>query len=163
LGEFFERDWGENKGQSLFPKVLAQRGPVAAENSAGANRRLRVETDKVLTVPASRSKSAARAFDEKMEETKRYRLVARLSHVWFHPPPVPLQESVLTPRSTEAIYEGELLTPSLASSLSPRLTGRPRRAWRPSTWLPTRATKSQPNRRSMYSFGRSSRVSRPAA
>jgi hypothetical protein len=88
-----------------------------AENSAGGNRRLRAETDKVIYRPGQPIRVSARAYDEKLEATGRYRLVARLRPGAVRGPmpdvAQPLQEMTLTPRVGEPVYEGALTTPPL--------------------------------------------------
>src|SRR5262249_44506579 len=84
-----------------------------AENSAGAGRRLRVETDKVLYRPGEPIQVSARAYDEKLEETQRYGLVARLRPASPATNTTPLQEAASTPRPGEAAYHGDLTTPLL--------------------------------------------------
>jgi uncharacterized membrane protein len=111
-GTYFERDWGEKGDNRYFRKFWRNVVSWLAENSAGANRRLRVETDKVLYRPGEPIQVRARAYDEKLEETKRYRVAARLRPSGANAPAA-LQESTLTPRPGEAIYQGDLSTPSL--------------------------------------------------
>jgi uncharacterized membrane protein len=118
-GTYFERDWGEPGDNRYFRKFWRNVVTWLAENSAGANRRLRVESDKIIYRPGEPIKVSAHAYDDKLEETARYRLVARL-HPSAPPgagrtapaPPV-LQEAVLAPRAGERTYGGELATPPL--------------------------------------------------
>jgi hypothetical protein len=90
-----------------------------AENSAGGNRRLRAETDKVIYRPGQPIRVSARAYDERLEATGRYRLVARLrpgstaASVPGSAPPPALEELELSPRAGEPVYEGALTTPPL--------------------------------------------------
>jgi uncharacterized membrane protein len=114
-GTYFERDWGEAGDNRYFRKFWRNVVTWLAENSAGANRRLRVESDKIIYRPGEPIKVSAHAYDDRLEETSRYRLVARL-----HPPgvanaPAPpvLQEAALAPRPGERAYAGELATPPL--------------------------------------------------
>jgi uncharacterized membrane protein len=112
-GVYFERDWGENGDNRYFRKFWRNVVLWLAENSAGANRRLRVETDKVLYRPGEPIQVSARAYDEKQEETQRYRLAARLRPTGPGAPTAALQEAALTPRPGDALYHGDLTTPSL--------------------------------------------------
>jgi uncharacterized membrane protein len=109
-GMYFERNWGENGDNRYFRKFWRNVVLWLAENSAGANRRLRIELDKVLYRPGTPIHVSARAYDEKLEETQRYRLIARLrptgQTAW-------LQEAPLTPHPGEAAYQGDLTTPTL--------------------------------------------------
>jgi uncharacterized membrane protein len=112
-GVYFERDWGENGDNRYFRKFWRNVVLWLAENSAGANRRLRVETDKVLYRPGEPIQVSARAYDEKQEETQRYRLAARLRPAGPAAPTAALQEAALAPRPDEAVYHGDLTTPAL--------------------------------------------------
>jgi hypothetical protein len=109
-GMYFERNWGENGDNRYFRKFWRNVVLWLAENSAGANRRLRIETDKVLYRPGEPIHVNARAYDEKLEETQRYRLTAHLRRTGQT---VSLQEAALTPRPGEASYQGDLTTPAL--------------------------------------------------
>ena len=53
-GTFFERDWGENGDNRYFRKFWRNIVYWLAENSAGANRRLRVEKNAGLRALADR-------------------------------------------------------------------------------------------------------------
>jgi uncharacterized membrane protein len=120
-GTYFERGWGENGDNRYFRKFWRNVVLWLAENSAGANRRLRIESDKVLYRPGAPIHVSARAYDEKLEETQRYRLIARVRRSG---PSAPLQEAPLTPRPGESVYQGDLTTPSLAQ-LPPTPNGGP--------------------------------------
>jgi uncharacterized membrane protein len=115
-GTYFERDWGEAGDNRYFRKFWRNVVVWLAENSAGAGRRLRVETDKVIYRPGQPIKVSARAYDEKLEETSRYRVVSRLRPA-APPnagPPAPLQELALDPAAAkDGGYKGELTTPPL--------------------------------------------------
>ena len=118
-GTYFERDWGEAGDNRYFRKFWRNVVTWLAENSGGANRRLRVESDKIIYRPGQPIKVSAHAYDEKLEETSRYRLTARLhppapAHAGRDaPPPAVLQEAALAPRPGEHAYQGELTTPPL--------------------------------------------------
>jgi hypothetical protein len=85
-----------------------------AENSGGgAGRRLRLSTDKVIYRPGQPVRVSARAYDDKLEETSRYRLVARLRPPKAAGGAAPLGEALLAPRPDDRTYEGELTTPPL--------------------------------------------------
>jgi uncharacterized membrane protein len=111
----FENEWGEEGDNRYFRKWWRNVVLWLAENAPGVNRRLRVETDKMLYRPGQPITLSARAYDDKLEETNRYRLVARL-----RPPeeaktrPVaPIQEAALAPKSSDRLYEGQLSAPPL--------------------------------------------------
>jgi uncharacterized membrane protein len=112
-GHYFERNWGEAGDNRYYRKFWRNVVLWLAENSMGGNRRLRVETDKVLYRPGQPIKITARAYDEKLEETNRYRLVARLRRVSRPDPPdkTALQETTLSTPTVDRIYRGELTMP----------------------------------------------------
>jgi hypothetical protein len=110
-GMYFERDWGENGDNRYFRKFWRNVVLWLTENSAGANRRLRIETDKVLYRPGEPIHVSARAYDEKLEETQRYRLTACLRRTGQT---ASLQDAPLTPRPGEVAYQGDLTTPALS-------------------------------------------------
>jgi uncharacterized membrane protein len=113
-GEMFEKYWGEGDNR-YFRKFWRNVVNWLAENSAGANRRLRIETDRVIYRPGEPIQLTARAYDDKLEETDRYRLVARLRPAAAPPgeTPAPIQEVTLTPRPGDRRYEAGLTTPPL--------------------------------------------------
>ncbi|MFI5454517.1 MAG: glutamine amidotransferase [Isosphaerales bacterium] len=76
-GTEFEKSWGEGDNR-YFRKFWRNVVRWLSENSPGANRRLRAETDKVFYRPGQPIEVTARAFDEKLAETDAYRVVARL-------------------------------------------------------------------------------------
>jgi uncharacterized membrane protein len=129
-GVYFEKDWGENGDNRYFRKFWRNVVRWLAENSNGANRRLRVETDKVIYRPGQPIKVNARAFDDKLEEIANYRLVARLRPAAGATPPPLLQETALLPQGGGKKYEGELTAPTVsqvtpaASNLAPGATAR---------------------------------------
>jgi uncharacterized membrane protein len=122
-GIHFERSWGEGGDNRYFRKFWRNVVLWLGENSAGANRRLRIESDKVIYRPGQPIRVSARAYDEKLEETGRYRLVARLRPTVANAAPRTLQEITLAARSADRLYEGELKTPPL--SQVPLASGNP--------------------------------------
>jgi uncharacterized membrane protein len=110
-GQLFETTWGEGDNR-YFRKFWRNVIQWLAEFSAGGNRRLRLETDKVIYRPGQPIQLSARAYDEKLEQTDRYRLVARLRPA-AGGEAAPLQEVVLTGKAGERRYEAELTTPPL--------------------------------------------------
>jgi uncharacterized membrane protein len=112
-GSDFERSWGEGDNR-YFRKFWRNVVHWLAENSSGANRRLRVETDKVVYRPGQAIKVTARAFDEKLEETDRYRIVAQLQKPGpgrEPAQPIPGRAATLSPRVDDKLYQGEIVTP----------------------------------------------------
>jgi len=123
-GHEFERSWGENDNR-YFRKFWRNVVRWLAENSANANRRLRVETDKVSYHPGETVRLTAVAFDEHLERTQRYRLVAR-PRGDAEPPgrtPAPRggrRTTSLSPRPVEGDYSAEFTVPPLDPSPAPR-------------------------------------------
>ena len=76
-GSAFESSWGEGDNRH-FRKFWRNVVTWLAENSSGSSRQLEVATDRVVYRPGRPIEVTARAFDEKLEPTDRYRLVARL-------------------------------------------------------------------------------------
>jgi uncharacterized membrane protein len=119
-GMYFERNWGEAGDNRYFRKFWRNVVQWLAENRAGANRRLRFETDKVIYRPGEPIKVSARAYDEKLEETHGYRLVLRLRPAAASPSPPPaLQEIPLAPPGKEGTYRGELTAPPASQLAGP--------------------------------------------
>jgi uncharacterized membrane protein len=115
-GTQFEMTWGEGDNR-YFRKFWRNVIQWLAENSAGGNRRLRVETDKLIYRPGQPIKVNARAYDDRLEETTGYRVVARLRPgtptAPNAEPPAPIQEATLVARTDERQYETELACPPL--------------------------------------------------
>ncbi len=122
-GQDFERFWGEGDNR-YFRKFWRNVIHWLVENSAAGNRRLRIATDKVIYRPEQPVKISARAYDDKLEETSRYRVVARLrpSATEAQAPgsagPALLQETVLAPKGSDLAYTGELTAPGLRQMTS---------------------------------------------
>ena len=113
-GAEFERDWGEGDNR-YFRKFWRNVVQWLAENASGANRRLRVDTDKFVYRPGRPIRVTARAYDDQLEETDRYRLVARLLVPVPDGPPQPVagKAASLSPRVDDTLYQGELLAPAM--------------------------------------------------
>jgi uncharacterized membrane protein len=115
----FEFNWGEPGDNRYFRKFWRNVATWLAENSGGLNRRLKLDTDRVVYHPGQPIKITAHAYDERLEETNRYRLVARLRQTANTPARVdpsslkPLQETALTPKLADKSYAGELAVPPL--------------------------------------------------
>jgi uncharacterized membrane protein len=114
-GREFENTWGEGDNR-YFRKFWRNVIHWLVENAAAGNRRLRVDTDRILYRPEQPIKITARAYDDKLEETKNYRLVARL-----RPPTAsgsaaaPLVETTLVASANDLTYQGELAVPAFRS------------------------------------------------
>jgi uncharacterized membrane protein len=111
----FERLWGEGDNR-YFRKFWRNVIYWLVENSRQSNRRLRIDTDKILYRPGQPIKISAQAYDSKLEVTTGYRLLARLratGRAGQTGPTTVIQEAALTPNQTEHVYQGEFLAPSL--------------------------------------------------
>jgi uncharacterized membrane protein len=108
-GKYFERNWGEAGDNRYFRKFWRNVVRWLAENCAGGDRRLRAETDKVIYRPGEPIKVSARAYDDKLEEARGYRMVLRLRP--SAGPHAVLQELVLNAPAKEGAYVGELTAP----------------------------------------------------
>jgi uncharacterized membrane protein len=107
-GKYFERNWGEGGDNRYFRKFWRNVVQWLAENSTGGDRRLRIETDKVIYRPGEPIKVSARAYDNKREETRGYRLVLRLRSAASSRL---LQEVTAEPPTQDSVYRAELMTP----------------------------------------------------
>lgn len=76
-GRDFESRWGINDNR-YFRKFWRNVVRWLSENSAGSNRRLQADTDRVIYRPGQPIQVTARAFDELMNETIEYQLSAKL-------------------------------------------------------------------------------------
>ncbi|MBN2579509.1 MAG: hypothetical protein JXB10_10995 [Pirellulales bacterium] len=119
-GELFENNWGEGDNR-YFRKFWRNVVKWLGENSLGGCQRLRIETDKVIYRPGQPIEITARAYDEKLEETRRYRLTARLKAPFRDPRglqrnmPVLLGEASLLPGNRDAAYRGRIPVPPLGA------------------------------------------------
>ncbi len=118
-GRDFEKLWGEGDNR-YFRKFWRNLVVWLAENSANSNRRLRVETDKVLYHPGEPLHITARAFDSRLEPTQTYRLNATLqgqvrADPGPSPSPAPSSRRItsMTPRAGTGDYSADLTIPSL--------------------------------------------------
>ena len=121
-GRDFERIWGEGDNR-YFRKFWRNVIQWLAENSAKNNRRLSVETDKVLYHPGEPIQVSARAFDDKLEPTQQYRLTATLQEL-ANPKPAPRsgpparpsrRTTTMTPRAATGDYAANLTVAALDS------------------------------------------------
>jgi len=125
-GTEFEKSWGEGDNR-YFRKFWRNVVHWLTENSDGADRRLRVETDKVFYRPGQPIEVTARAYDEKSVETDRYRVVARL-HGPSESESQPFDETAtyLVPQLGDTAYRSKLTTPPASEILeSPGSTVHP--------------------------------------
>ena len=118
-GRDFESQWGEGDNR-YFKKFWRNVVKWLAENSIGGTQRLRIETDKVIYRPGQPIQVAAHAYDDKLEETGKYRIFARLkpatevaNGVASSPPT--LEETPLLPGGGELTYRGRLTAPPISA------------------------------------------------
>jgi uncharacterized membrane protein len=116
-GTEFEKTWGEGDNR-YFRKFWRNVIRWLTENSTGANRRLHVETDKVIYRSGQDIQVIARAYDEKLKETNRYRVDARV-HGPRESASLPGGEggANLVPQLGNASYAGKLAAPPAGRSL----------------------------------------------
>ena len=76
-GMDFERIWGEGDNR-YFRKFWRNVVRWLAENSAGSNRRLQVDVDKVIYRPGQPIQISVHAFDEEARPVDSYRILARI-------------------------------------------------------------------------------------
>jgi hypothetical protein len=112
-GTDFERFWGEGDNR-YFRKFWRNVVAWLAENSANSNRRLAVETDKVLYHPGEPVRIAASAFDERLEPTHKYRLVASFQGIQGQPGAFQsaAHSQTMIPVVDYGNYQAELAIPS---------------------------------------------------
>jgi uncharacterized membrane protein len=118
-GTDFERSWGEGDNR-YFRKFWRNVVTWLAENSSGSSKNLEIATDKIIYRPGQSILVTAKAFDEKLDPTDRYRLVARLVRAGTNnpnaPAPPPLvPDSPLTPRVESRDYATPLPIPPAES------------------------------------------------
>ena len=113
-GTDFEKTWGEGDNR-YFRKFWRNVIRWLTENRDGANRRLTVETDKVLYAPGQDIQVKARTYDEKLVETDRYRVAARVRRPTDdQAQPLGTSALNLVPQLNEKVYQGKLATPLAA-------------------------------------------------
>lgn len=112
-GTDFEKFWGEGDNR-YFRKFWRNLVTWLAENSANSNRRLVVETDKVLYHPGEPVRISASAFDERLEPTQKYRLVASFQGIQGQPGEFPSAQhsQTMIPVADYGKYHAELAIPS---------------------------------------------------
>ena len=116
-GTDFENRWGEGDNR-YFRKFWRNVVRWLAENCDGSNRRLKVETDKIIYRPGQAIQVNARAYDEKLVETDRYRVAARL-RLPTEDESLPFDATAvnLTPQLLEKLYQGKLAAPQANEAL----------------------------------------------
>jgi uncharacterized membrane protein len=116
-GRDFETSWGEGDNR-YFRKFWRNVIRWLTENSDGANRRLRVETDKVIYRAGEQIQVKAKAYDDKLTETDRYRVAARLRlPTEDESRPFDTTAINLVPQLREQSYTGTLAAPEASQVL----------------------------------------------
>jgi uncharacterized membrane protein len=107
-GTDFERSWGEADNR-YFRKFWRNVVRWLTENRDGTNHRLVVEADKILFKPGQDIQVKAMAYDEKLVETDRYRVAARLRQP-TEDGSAPFDKTAinLVPQLAEKCYRGKL-------------------------------------------------------
>jgi uncharacterized membrane protein len=117
-GQDFESQWGEGDNR-YFRKFWRNVVKWLGENSIGGSQRLRIETDKVIYRPGQPIQVTAHAYDEKLEETAQYRVVARLkpgAGSWGPTASAAaLEEAILRPGAQDTAYHGQLTSPPISA------------------------------------------------
>jgi uncharacterized membrane protein len=116
-GTDFEKSWGEGDNRH-FRKFWRNVVRWLTENCDGGNRRLNVETDKIIYRPGQEIQVKARTYDETLVETDRYRVAARLRlSTDDEPQPFDAQAVNLVPQLQDKIYHGKLAAPDANETL----------------------------------------------
>jgi uncharacterized membrane protein len=116
-GSDFEKVWGEGDNR-YFRKFWRNVVRWITENCDGGNRRLRVEADKIIYRPGQEIHVKAKTYNEKLEDTDRYRVAARLR---LAPEdgmqPFDAQAVNLVPQLLDKTYRGKLDAPDAIEDL----------------------------------------------
>lgn len=115
-GRFFESQWGEGDNR-YFRRFWRNTIRWLTENSTGGNKRLQIETDRVIYRTGQPIQLTARATDEQARETIDYQLTASVKLSNAQPsasaPPV----LSLSPTAQGKVYTGNLETQFLAATM----------------------------------------------
>jgi uncharacterized membrane protein len=116
-GRDFEKNWGEGDNR-YFRKFWRNVVRWLTENCDGRNRRLRVETDKVIYRPGQDIQIRTKAYDDKLVETDQYRVASRL-RLPSEDESQPFDPSAvnLVPQLQEPIYTGRIPAPAASELL----------------------------------------------
>jgi uncharacterized membrane protein len=115
-GKLFESQWGvgDNRYFRRFWRNLVR---WLSENSVAGNKRLQVETDRVIYRAGEPIAITARAFDEKLQETIAYDLVAQVKSTSPPDPKAPAEKVGLSPSGAGKTYTGVMDSQPLAGAL----------------------------------------------
>jgi uncharacterized membrane protein len=110
-GTDFEKNWGEGDNR-YFRKFWRNVVRWLTENSERSNRRLQAETDRIIYRPSQDIQLKVRAYDDKLVETDRYRVAARLRLPGDdESQPFDAASVDLVPQLVEKTYLGKLAAP----------------------------------------------------
>ncbi len=116
-GKDFERIWGEGDNR-YYRKFWRNVVEWLSENAEGHDRRLLVDTDKVIYRPGQDIQATVRAYDDKQEETDAYRVVARVRNTaQAEATPFETTAMNLAPGLKDRSYRGSLTAPSVTESV----------------------------------------------
>lgn len=107
-GKWFESQWGEAGDNRYFRRFWRNVVRWLTENSTGGNKRLLVETDRVIYRDGQPIQITARALDEHYKETIDYQLSATVRSV-------PGAATSLVPTAQGTAYAGQMETAPLAA------------------------------------------------
>lgn len=117
-GQDFERYWGEGDNR-YFRKFWRNVVRWLSENSIAGNKRVHIETDKLIYRPGEPIDVTAVAYDESFQETTAYRLSATLKFNDEASEGASAAAQELAPKTEQRRYQGEVetvLPPSAISS-----------------------------------------------
>jgi uncharacterized membrane protein len=106
-GRFFESQWGEGGDNRYFRRFWRNVVRWLSENSVAGNKRLQVETDRVIYRVGQPIIITAHAYDEQLEETTAYQLQATVKSAKVN--------VALTTGGADTAYYGELDSRLLAA------------------------------------------------
>ena len=115
-GRFFESQWGEGDNR-YFRRFWRNAVRWLSENSMAGNRRLRMETDRVIYRAGQPIQIRAWAFDEQLRETIDYQLVAQVKAPLLDSPSRAASTISLVPRPQGDSYAGEMATLTWMSAM----------------------------------------------
>jgi uncharacterized membrane protein len=115
-GRDFESEWGENGDNRYYRKFWRNAVKWLGENSFGGSQRMRTETDKVIYRPGQPIQVTAHAYNDRLEETGSFRVVARLKATGGdNGSAFALEEAALVPGGPDFAYRGRLAAPAVST------------------------------------------------
>lgn len=115
-GYDFERHWGEGGDNRYFRRFWRNAVRWLTENSVSGNRRLQVDTDRVIYRAGQPIQITARAFDDELRETIEYQVSAQVKTKDTGTPASIAGSTPLVPTPPGSAYTGEMDTLSLMSA-----------------------------------------------